>query len=366
MQVTVPRFEPLRTARLTIRPMRSADAEALWARRNDESTARFQSWALPYPIADAEELVASMVDLDGVPPVDGWFQIAVEDGATGDPVGDLALHLTFDGRCAEIGYTVAASARRRGIAHEATDALVRWLFEAVGVSRVSAMTHPDNIASLRVAERVGMVFEGCTRNSYWVGEDNTDDWHFGMTPEMWRAWHDRPRHRPDEVGLVEVTGANLDSVGALATHRSQRRLVSPIENWFGVIHAPDRDDGVCLRPWLRAIEADGDIVGALLMSTPDDDDRDAYVWRLLVDRMHQGRGIGRRVLDLALDRSRTWNAESVRISWCDLPGSAGPLYLDHGFVPTGRIVDGEIEARLQLSTAPSTAPAMVDRTDVSR
>ncbi len=68
----------------------------------------------------------------------------------------------------------------------------------------------------------------------------------------------------------------------------------------------------------------------------------------MVDRLHQNRGIGRVVLDLAIEQARLWDAEAVTVNWCDLPGNAGPMYLDYGFVPTGTDDDGEIEARLTL------------------
>jgi GNAT superfamily N-acetyltransferase len=68
----------------------------------------------------------------------------------------------------------------------------------------------------------------------------------------------------------------------------------------------------------------------------------------MIDRLHQGRGIGRRVIELAVDEARAWGARDLLISWCDLPGTAGPLYLDVGFEPTGVNTSGEIEARLTL------------------
>ena len=99
-------------------------------------------------------------------------------------------------------------------------------------------------------------------------------------------------------------------------------------------------------PWFAAIEADGRIVGALLMALPDDDGT-AVLWRLMVDRMHQGRGIGQIALDLACEQARSWHASSLSLTWCDLPGHAGEWYERQGFVRTGS-ADGEISARLSL------------------
>ena len=344
----VPRFTPIRTDRLVIRPMEPTDVDAVWHRRNDPTTAEFQNWSVPYERERAEELVRGMVELDGIPPSDGWFEMAVDDADTGDALGDLALHLTFDGRCAELGYTVAAEARGRGVATEAAAALARWVLETVGVTRVAAMMHPDNLASIRVAEQIGMVYEGHTHNSFWVGDVNSDDWYYGMTPESWREWVDRPRGRPQRVSLVEVTPENLRSVERLATHRSQRRFASTVAESFADALVPEPYLGHPVVPWFRAIEADGDLVGFLMMAARTEHHPTPYLWRLLVDRLHQRRGIGSAALELAIERARDDGSSAIETSWAPGAGSPEPLYLGRGFEPTGEIEDGEIVGRLVL------------------
>lgn len=68
----------------------------------------------------------------------------------------------------------------------------------------------------------------------------------------------------------------------------------------------------------------------------------------MIDRCHQRRGIGRRVLDLVVDVVGAWGHHELDVSYVPGVGSPEPLYLGYGFVPTGNIIDGEIEARLQL------------------
>lgn len=346
--MAVPRFEPLRTERLVIRPMVASDADALWERRNHESSAEFQNWTLPYPKERAKELVDGMVALDGVPPGDGWIQFSVDDAADGSALGDLALHLTFGGRCAEIGFTVAPSARGRGVATEAATALVRWVFETLGATRVGAMMHPDNLASVRAVEHLGMVFEGHTRNSYWVGEENSDDWYYGMTAEAWRQWIERPSEAPVQVELVEITPVNLAEVERLATHHSQRRFVSPMAGSFADALVPEPRHGHPVVPWLRAVEADGEIVGFVMCAEPTEYHQEPYLWRLLIDRLHQRRGIGSAVLDHVINWARSSGSQALTLSWGEGIGSPAPLYLTRGFVPTGEIDDGEVVARLIL------------------
>jgi len=344
----VPLFEDIATERLTIRPMRADDVEPLWERRNDPSTAEFQNWTLPYARERAQQLVDEMVAHDGVAPENGWFQLAVDDRVDGSPLGDVAIGLSFDGRCAEIGYTIDARARGRGIASEAANAVITWLFDVGGVARVSAMMHPENLASVRVAEQNGMLFEGHTRNSYWVGEVNSDDWIYGMTIDAWRAWRDRPRRPPASVELVGVTADNLADVRQLATHRSQERFVTPVAGTFADVYVAINDVEASIVPWLRAIVADGDVVGCVLVREPTAAQPNVHLWRVLVDRMHQRRGVGSRAVALVIDHARSIGAPAVDLTYLEGPGSPEPLYRSHGFVPTGAFIDGETVAQRDL------------------
>lgn len=345
--MAVPRFEPLTTERLSIRPLRMSDVDALHERRNHVDVAAFQSWELPYRREDADELVSSVVAYDGWAPGDGWFQVAVDDRESGQPLGDVAVHFMFDGRRADIGYSVDPQWWGQGIASEAARAVTEWLFEVVGVSRVGASMHPDNAASMRVAEHIGMEFEGCTQNSCWVGDENTDDVLFAMTAETWRAWTQRDRTPPVVVELAPIDNSNLAAVEALATHRSQSHLVASVAGSFADAFVVMTNPDIGVVPWARAVVADGVVAGFVMIREPSTERPDGYLWRLLIDRMHQRRGIGTRVVTAVAEHCSQLGASALTVSWAQGPGSPEPMYLRCGFVPTGEIDDGEVVARLR-------------------
>jgi RimJ/RimL family protein N-acetyltransferase/GNAT superfamily N-acetyltransferase len=293
----------------------------------------------------AEATVAQTMALDG--PADGeWWMVTVADSDDTEVFGDLVVHLTWEGRTAEIGYTFARSAWGHGYAVEAATALVAYLFETLGVTRVEASLHPDNTASAMVLERIGMLFEGHTRSSFWLGDDNSDDWLYGMTRDDWESWRDRPRRRPESVELVEITDEILPQVLRLATHRSQQRFVAPVVTSLAEALILQGSGGIALPAWYRAVRADADLVGFVMVDRSQPGR--PYLWRLLVDRLHQRRGIGSRVIDLVVEQCRAWGDDTLIVSWSPGKGSPEPLYLARGFVPTGVIVDGEVEARLDL------------------
>jgi [ribosomal protein S5]-alanine N-acetyltransferase len=66
-------------------------------------------------------------------------------------------------RRAEVGYWVAASRRRRGLAGTAVRLLSTWALAHAGFERLDLYANPANEASQRVAETAGFTREGLLR-----------------------------------------------------------------------------------------------------------------------------------------------------------------------------------------------------------
>jgi len=341
-------FKPIATARLLLRPAVAADATTLAARRSDPDVAEYQSWAPPYTIERAHKLVADLVQRPDPTPGE-WWMLTIADRDDSTILGDIVFKLEWNGRAAEVGYTLARDAWGRGYATEALVALNERLFGSLNATRIGAMLHPDNVASAMVLERTGFEFEGRTRLSYWVGDENTDDLIYGLTVQSWNSWRNRRHSPPDRVSLVDVTSENVATVIQLETHHSQRRFVSPVANSLAVALCPPIANGHPLEPWVRAVDADGEIVGFVMLSLANDVHTEPHLWRFLIDRRHQRRGVGKRALELVIEQCREWGAESLLVSWVPGHGSSAPMYLKRGFAPNGNIDDGEIEARLTIS-----------------
>lgn len=338
---------PLRTPRLVLRRPRSTDVAALAGYRSDPDVARFQSWSLPYPLEKAGALIAESADVDE--PRDGeWFTIAVADAVTDEMVGDVAMRRSFAGRATEIGYTLRPDHHGRGVGSEAVRAVLDKLFSNHGLLRAYASMHPDNHASGRLVERLGFTYEGTTRSGYWVGDDVTDDVHYGVLADEWWAWPARDLTPPTDVALVEVTPDNADGVQRVSVHHTQQRFVSSVTKSLADASTPEVIDGAPVVPWYRAVVADDLVVGFVMMAERTEHHPEPYLWRLLVDRWHQQRGIGARVVALAIDHAREQGAATLKVSWVPGPGTPEPFYRRWGFVPTGEVDDGEIVAAVDL------------------
>ena len=81
---------------------------------------------------------------------------------SGELVGYTGLNRDeVEGRPAvEVGWSIAPSRWGEGLASEAARAAVAWGFERCGLERIVSFTLPDNAASRRVMERIGMTYAG--------------------------------------------------------------------------------------------------------------------------------------------------------------------------------------------------------------
>ena len=149
--------------------------------------------------------------------------------------------------------------------------------------------------------------------------------------------------------LVEIDHTNERDVWRMKTHESQKRFVAPMEwSYIDFLFPFDPDKGVPMVPWMRGIKADGVYVGFVMLGLPSEHQVEPYLWRLLIDKFHQRRGIATRVLELVADECRKMGSTTLVTSWGEGKGSPGPFYQARGFVPTGKIVDEETEARKSL------------------
>jgi diamine N-acetyltransferase len=141
--------------------------------------------------------------------------------------------------------------------------------------------------------------------------------------------------------LREITADNLRAVLGLSVTDAQDEYVAP--NVWSVAEAAYNDE-----KWLRAIYADDEPVGLVLLSERRNQPR-YYLWRFMVDQAHQGHRHGKRAVELLIQYVRTLpNATELFLSF--VPGPEGPegFYRFIGFEPTGRIEGDEHEMVLAL------------------
>jgi diamine N-acetyltransferase len=146
----------------------------------------------------------------------------------------------------------------------------------------------------------------------------------------------------EEVTLREVTKETLREVLKLGVAPEQERLVAP--NAISIAEAHFSPDVA----WFRAIYAGETPVGFVMLEDDASKPR-YYLWRFMIDRRYQGRGIGRRAIELLIEHVRTRpGAKELLTSCVPGEGSPGPFYEKLGFVYTGEDDEGELVMRREL------------------
>jgi RimJ/RimL family protein N-acetyltransferase len=327
--------------------MHVSDAPVVAAYRSDPVINVYQDWELPYTLEHARERLAEQARFVDIP-VGNWVNLALvrRDDPDETVIGDLACHLHESGRIAEIGYTLRTEFQGHGYASEAAGALADHLLATTEVHRIEASLDPVNAASMRVLEAIGMTFETLTRQSYPLRGRWDDDLRYAMLGDDRAAWLARSRTPPASIDLVEITPDDAYLWGRLRTHYSQERFVAPMSHSFRDALFPEVVDGAPVVPWLRGVLADGERVAFVMLADVTEHHPEPYLWRLLVDRVHQRRGIGRAIIAQLQQSLTELGRRTLLTSWVEGPGSPRPFYEGLGFAPTGRVVDGETEARL--------------------
>lgn len=89
---------------------------------------------------------------------EGFGLLIVEDRVTGEFLGTAGptIQVVEDVDEVEIGWHTRPGRKGEGVAPEAAAAARDWAFANLQVDRLVALVRPENVASARVAEKLGM------------------------------------------------------------------------------------------------------------------------------------------------------------------------------------------------------------------
>ncbi len=149
----------LETVRLVLRKLTLDDLDALAMLYSDPDVRRyFPEKTLTY--AETKEELEWIIDVYyGQYGYGLWATMFKE---TGDFIGRCGLlPWKIDGQVEiEVAYLLDKHYWGRGLATEAARALANYAFEQLHAPRVICMANPENTASIAVAQKLGMTFDG--------------------------------------------------------------------------------------------------------------------------------------------------------------------------------------------------------------
>jgi diamine N-acetyltransferase len=85
-----------------------------------------------------------------------------------------------------------------------------------------------------------------------------------------------------------------------------------------------------------------------MCADPTERQKEPWLWRLLVDKSHQGLGIGEFAVKSVLTRYQEMGCARVLVCWQPADGNAGDFYKKIGFVETGEKMGEEIVAEFKF------------------
>ena len=146
----------LETDRLVLRPFLADDFEPFAAMCADREVMRYINDGRALTRGEAWRAMAMFA---GHWELRGCGQWAVVEKATGAFIGRAGLWYPEGWPGLEVGWFFDRARWGHGFATEAGLAALDWAFRVLGAERVISVIHPKNIASIRVAERLGERFE---------------------------------------------------------------------------------------------------------------------------------------------------------------------------------------------------------------
>lgn len=154
------------------------------------------------------------------------------------------------------------------------------------------------------------------------------------------------------ITLRPVTADNFDEVACLPLLADQRAYLAG--NAYSIAEASFFPHLVT-----RAVYAGERPIGFMMYAkpAPGDDSGEFGIWRFMISSDHQGKGYGRKALELLITEMRTHTGvRRISISYLPQNERAGRFYASFGFHETGIDEDGEMVAVLSCQGKAGSDP----------
>ncbi len=170
----------IRTERLLLRPFREEDWQGVLAYMSDPAVTTFLEEGL-LDEAGSRSFVAHNLG-------DSAQALAVTHRKSGELIGHLVFHPWFGPRTQEIGWVLGRPHQGKGYATEAARALLVYGFETLDLHRVIATCQPENVASWRVMEKLGMRREAHFHQGHYRGNGVWwDEYFYAILAGEWKS-----------------------------------------------------------------------------------------------------------------------------------------------------------------------------------
>lgn len=157
----------IETERMILRRFEYSDNLSM--RKNWISNEKIQS-LYSEPVYTTEEKVKELLDkYIGSYREDDYYRWAIIDKKSKECIGQIAYFLVDSkNHFAEIEYCIGEDYQCKGLATEATKAVIAYGFDQMNLHKVQICTKTINPASKRVIEKCGLTYEGTLRDYFYT------------------------------------------------------------------------------------------------------------------------------------------------------------------------------------------------------
>ncbi|MFJ7667493.1 GNAT family N-acetyltransferase [Lysinibacillus sp. NPDC097195] len=165
------------TQRLLIRKFVAQDWQAVYSYMSNQTVMHY----MPEGVYTAQQVQKFITDNSGEQAK--HFAIVLHDQPK--VIGHLVFHQYFGDHTYEIGWVLNPAYFQKGYASEAAHALLDYGFSKMKLHRIIATCQPENIASYRVMEKIGMRREGFFKKCIPHGDEWWDEYYYAILQEEW-------------------------------------------------------------------------------------------------------------------------------------------------------------------------------------
>lgn len=155
-------YPRLDTNRLILRQVEESDIDDIHAYASDPMLTTHLTWDAHRTLQDTHAFIQfafKQYEENGVGP---WAIVWKEKNQV---IGTIDLVWNKKHYSAELAYAISREFWRQGLGTEAVKKIINFGFKEMELERIQARCVPDNIASYRLMETVGMTYEGTLRKS---------------------------------------------------------------------------------------------------------------------------------------------------------------------------------------------------------
>ena len=187
MEVIPLSFPVLETNRLRLIELNPTHADHLFNQFSRKDVTRYYGMDPLNTLEQAEKMITNMNNGYKEKRSARWgIQLKETDELAGT-IGLNSLQL-WSKKC-EVGYDLHPDFWGNGYIKEALEEVLGYCFETLMLSRVGAVTFPENEASWKLLLKVGFEKEGLLRNYLYQGGENHNALVFSITKEVWNQLH---------------------------------------------------------------------------------------------------------------------------------------------------------------------------------